>query len=175
MFNINQFRAELKGGGARPNLFRVIASFPSYSGTLETSRKFQYMVRSTHLPPSMIGVIPTPFQGRFLPVAGDRQFQPWNFQVVNDTDFAIRDAFERWMNAIQEHESNMGLSAPADYMVDAEVHQLDRSGDVLKTYFMKGIWPSHVGQIELSQEANDTIELFDVQMNITMWTSNTTS
>jgi hypothetical protein len=174
-FNITQFRSELKGGGARPNLFNVLLTFPAVAGNIDASRKLQFMIRSASLPPSTLGVIPVPFQGRQLPVAGDRTFEPWEISVLNDTDFLIRNAFESWSNAINEHTANTGLPAPSDYMVDAEVQQLGRDNTVLKTYDLNGIWPSTVGAIELSQDGNDTIEIFPVTLQLVEWTSNTTS
>lgn len=175
-FNISQFRAELKGGGARPNLFNVLLTFPAIAVQgIDAARKLQFMIRTASLPPSTLGVIPLPFQGRSLPIAGDRVFEPWEISVLNDTDFLIRDAFETWSNAINEHESNLGIPAPADYMVDAEVQQLGRNNTVLKTYQLDGIWPSNVGAIELSQDANDTVEVFPVTLQLVQWTSNTTT
>ena len=51
-----------------------------------------------NLPASNINVIDVPFRGRNLKIAGDRTFDVWTITVINDTDFLIRNAFERWMN-----------------------------------------------------------------------------
>ena len=64
---------------------------------------------------SNVAEIPVPFRGRVLKVAGDRTFDPWTITVVNDTDFRIRTAFEKWMNGINKHDDNSGRTNPVDY------------------------------------------------------------
>jgi hypothetical protein len=82
---------------------------------------------------------------------------------------------ERWMNGINAHAANTGLSNPVDYEADLSVDQLDRNGDVLKTYNFRGCFPTNVSEIALSYETNDTIEEFTVEFAIQYWESNTTS
>ena len=45
---------------------------------------------------------------------------------MNDTDFMIRNAMERWQNGINDYANNTGVIAPADYQTDLTVEQLDR-------------------------------------------------
>ena len=59
------------------------------------------------------------FRGRQLKLAGDsRTFGSWNMTILNDTDFKIYRAFERWMNGINNITDNEGLTDPNDYQVD---------------------------------------------------------
>ena len=81
---------------------------------------------------------------------------------MNDTDFMIRTAFERWMNGINDLADNTGVIAPADYQADLTVEQLERDDTVLKTYVFRSAWPTSVTAIELTSEAADAIEQFDV-------------
>ena len=75
-------------------------------------------------------------------MAGDRTFGEWTTTIINDTDFAIRDALERWMNGINGHNAcNTGLAVPVAYEADLKVEQLDREGDVIKTYNFRGAYP----------------------------------
>ena len=41
---------------------------------------------------------------------------------------------ERWMNGINAHQNNTGLTNPVDYQADLVVEQLDRDESVIKTY-----------------------------------------
>ncbi|PNX49269.1 MAG: hypothetical protein BV459_00345 [Thermoplasmata archaeon M11B2D] len=174
--NINQFKAELVGGGARPNLYKVILPFPTVALTSgQETRKMAFLCRSAALPSSTIGPIQVPFQGRVLPVPGDRTYIEWSLTVFNDTDFMLRDAFERWSNAINSHSENFSSLDLSQLYVDGIVQQLGRKGEVLKEYKMEGIWPSEVGQIDLAFDTNDTIEEFPVTLQVTSWSSNTTS
>ena len=71
------------------------------------------MCKAAQLPASNIAEIPVPFRGRVLKVAGDRTFDPWTITVINDTDFKIRTAFEKWMNGINKHDDNSGIVTPS--------------------------------------------------------------
>ena len=116
-----------------------------------------------------------PFRGRQLKMAGDRTFAEWTTTIINDTDFAIRDALERWMNGINGHNANTGLAVPVAYEADLKVEQLDREGDVIKTYNFRGAYPQDLAPIPLSFGDNDNIERFTCTWVYQYWESNTTS
>ena len=67
-------------------------------------------------------------------LAGDREFETWTTTVLNDTDFAIRNGIERWMNGINDLQTNTGVSNVTEYTADMVVQQLDRDNRVLKQY-----------------------------------------
>jgi hypothetical protein len=173
MANIDNFKAKLTGGGARPNLFKVICNFPAEAeGDAELA---SFLIKGAGLPASVIAPIEVPYRGRKLKVAGDRTFEPWTITVINDEGFVIRNAFERWMNSINEHLNNVGLINPNDYQTDMTVQQLGKDDSVLKTIDLKGVFPTNLSQIELNYETNDTIEEYTVELQYQYWTSNTTS
>ena len=109
-----------------------------------------------------IGEIAIPFRGRNLYIAGDREFETWETTVINDTDFNVRNAMERWLNAINDTATNTGLSNVADYTADLTVEQLDRDDTVLKSYILRNCMPQGTGAIELSYETTNAIEEFTV-------------
>lgn len=173
MANIDNFKAKLTGGGARPNLFKVICNFPAEAeGDAELA---SFLIKGAGLPASVIAPIEVPYRGRKLKVAGDRTFEPWTITVINDEGFVIRNAFERWMNSINEHLNNVGLINPNDYQTDMTVQQLGKDDSVLKTIDLKGVFPTNLSQIELNYETNDTIEEYTVELQYQYWISNTTS
>ena len=170
---INDFKAKLVGGGARNNLFKVTANFPAYAaGNVELA---SFLIKAAQLPSSLIAPITIPFRGRQLQIAGDRTFEAWGVTVINDTDFQLRNAFERWMNGINAHAANTGETNPSQYMADLAVEQLDRQGQVLKRYDFRGCWPSSVSAIDVSYDSENTIEEFGVEFQVTYWESNTTN
>ena len=118
---------------------------------------------ASNLPAQTLAEITIPFRGRNIYIAGDRTFdEVWTTTFMNDTDFMIRDAMERWSNGINDLADNTGVIAPADYQTDLTVEQLDRDDTVLKTYIFRSAWPTTIGLIELSNEHADAIETFDV-------------
>lgn len=173
ILGVDDFKAKLKGGGARPNLFKVTINFPIYAGgDVELT---SFMCETATLPGSTITPIIVPFRGRQVKFAGDRQFDAWTVTVINDTDFKLRDSFERWMNGMNAHSANTGLTNPTDYSADLVVEQLDKNGATLKTYNIRGAFPSMVSPIDLSYASENEIERFQVEFQMQYWESNTTS
>ena len=166
---ITDFKSKLTGGGARSNLFEVVLTFPDAAApdqvVLDKSR---FLVKGANLPASNVAQIEVPFRGRVLKVAGDRTFDSWTVTVLNDTDFAIRSAFEKWMNVINRMSDNTGLTNPAEYQSDAFVYQLDRDGSALRSYRFYDIFPTQVGPIELSYDSQG-IEEFTVELQVLWW------
>ena len=100
---ISDFKSRLSGGGARPNLFEVELAFPdAVAIDNDVLQKARFLVKAAALPASTIAPIDVPFRGRILKIAGDRTFETWTITVINDTDFSLRSAFEKWMNTINK-------------------------------------------------------------------------
>ena len=166
---ISNFKSKLTGGGARANLFEVVLTFPDTSKPdSDVLDKARFMVKGANMPASNVAQIEVPFRGRVLKIAGDRTFDSWTVTVINDTDFAIRSAFERWMNTINRLSDNTGLVNPADYQADAYVYQLDRDGSTLRSYRFFDTFPTQVGPIELSYDASG-IQEFTVELQVQYW------
>ena len=167
---ISDFKSKLTGGGARPNLFEVELAFPSAVAIdNEVLQKSRFLVKAAALPASTIANIDIPFRGRILKVAGDRTFETWTITVINDVDFAIRSAMEKWMNSINKMTDGTGLTNPVDYQKDAVVKQFDRDGSVLRSYKFWDIFPTNISTIDLSYETTDTLEEFTVELQVQWW------
>ena len=163
MPNINTFVQNLSGGGARANQFRVTITPPPGIAIGLDVRRTSFLVRGSNLPAQNLGEIAIPFRGRSIYIAGDRpEPETWSTNFMNDTDFMIRNAMERWCNGINDLAENTGVVAPADYQTDLTVEQLDRDDTVLKSYIFRSAWPTSVGSIELTADASDAIEEFEV-------------
>jgi hypothetical protein len=181
---IDDFKSALVGGGARANYFRVIPQFPGgVTNTDDTGLGLEqlgsFMIQTAGLPASTISEIAIPYKGRELYVAGDRTFDVWSITVMNDNNFALRNAFESWMNNINSHvgnESQNGIDAGDinTYIQDWTVEQLNKAGDVVKSYTFRGCFPTGVDEIALDFGSTDTIETFGATIRYQYWTSNTT-
>lgn len=173
-FSVNEFRAQMQGDGARPNLFEVSVPFPSFASPANAATKLTFMCKTAQLPGSTVGVVPVQYFGRELKFVGNRTFADWTITVINDEDFVIRNAFERWMNGINSHGFNvrnpLALS-PLGYSVDAEVTQFGKQGNPLKKYKFVGIFPTDITPIDVDWGSNDTIEEFSVTLTYQWWES----
>ena len=175
MPNINEFKSRLRGGGARANQFKVTLPFPGYASVGGETCDLAFLCSATALPGQTVGQVAIPFRGRVLNIAGDRTFEPWTITVLNDTDFKLYRAFERWMNGINNMTDNEGIANPADYQVDGFVDQLDRNGTTLKSYTYRGLYPEVLANIPLNYATNDTIESFDVTFRYQYFETDTTT
>jgi len=160
ILGVDDFKSKLRGGGARPNLFQVTINYPGYAGGDPELTAF--LCEGAQLPGSSFGIINVPFRGRILKMAGDRTFPEWTITVINDTDFGVRNAMERWMNGINNHAQNTGLASPIAYEADLFVDQLDRGGNAIKRYVFRGAFPQDISSIDLSYATTDEIERFTV-------------
>jgi hypothetical protein len=162
MASINDFKANLIGGGARANQFRVTITPPPGIAIGLDVRRTSFMCKGTNLPAQELTPIEVPFRGRKIYIAGDREFsETWTTTFINDTDFMIRNAMERWSNGINDLALNTGVIDPADYQTDLTVEQLDRDDTILKTYIFRSAWPVTISSIELTSEAADALEEFE--------------
>lgn len=172
MARISDFKAQLGGGGARANQFRVELSFPSYVGvSASVGTSSQFLCKAATLPGSTIDNMPINYRGRVVNIAGERTFAPWQVTVYNDTDFGIRNALEKWADGVQSLTDTTGLTSPGAYQVDLLVHQLDRNGATLKTYKFVDAYPTEIGPIALDFDTINQIETFDVGFTYNYWTT----
>ena len=167
---ITDFKSKMAGGGARPNLFEVELVFPDpIAIENDVKEKSRFLVKAAQLPASNITPIEVNFRGRILKIAGDRTFDTWTVTIINDVDFAIRSAMEKWMNFINKMEDATGAQDPAAYQPDAYVHQLDRDGSTLRTYKFHDVFPTNISAVDLSYETVDSVEEFTVEFQVQWW------
>ena len=93
MATIDEFKAQLIGGGPRPNRFRV---FIPRSGN-----RIEFLCKGAAIPAATLGEIPVNFRGHILKLAGDRTFEDWSVTIINDSEFSARSALEAWHQDIQ--------------------------------------------------------------------------
>ena len=162
MAKIDDFKANLIGGGARANQFRVTITPPPGIAIGLDVRRSSFLAKASNLPGQTLGEIPVPFRGRNIYIAGDREFETWSTTFINDTDFMVRNAIERWMNGINDTVENTGVSSPAEYSADLFVEQLDRDDTILKSYIFRNAYPLTSAQIDVAADTTNTIEEFEV-------------
>lgn len=169
ILGVDQFKAKLAGGGARPNLFKITLAYPRImTGDVELT---SFMCNAGQLPASDMASVTVPYRGRMLYVAGDRSFQPWSVNVINDTNFEVRRSMETWMNSMNAHQSNTGVTSPLDYQTDLTIEQLDKNESTLYTYKFRGCFPTNITEIQMAYGSNDVIEEFGVTFQIQYWES----
>ena len=165
--NIEEFKARLGAGGARPNQFRVSLAFPSYVTGVDTSMSL--LVTGAALPASNVNPAIIQYRGREVKLAGERIFDPWTITVVNDSEFSLRRPFEEWMNGLNDRNNNEGILTPREYQADITVEHLDRNDEVLQggRYTLRTSFPIQMSEIALQYAQNDIFEEFTVTFQYT--------
>ena len=178
-FNVAEFRANMIGDGARPNLFSVSLVFPTVAAEgVAAGQKTTFMAKAAQLPGSTINQVPVYYFGREMKFAGNRTFADWTLTIINDEDFTIRNSIESWMNSINSHAGNVRNAAAANsngYSVDAIVNQYGKTGEIIKSYKFVGLFPIDVAPIDLDWGSNDTIEEYSTTFAFQYWESESTS
>ena len=172
-FRVQEFRSQMNYDGARPNLFKCDLTFPTLTQGQGAQNKFTFMARAAQLPGSTVNQIPQFYFGRELKFSGNRSFPEWTVTVINDEDFIIRDAFEKWMSGLDSHVGNLRnpqfIKGDGGYQQDGYITQFGKTGDTIKRYKFIGLFPIDISPIELDWGANDTIEEYAVTFAYQWW------
>ena len=196
MSSISDFKSKVATDFARPNLFKCDLNFPS-SFTDQAGLKDlgTFTVKAANLPATQLGTVEVPYRGRVLKIAGDRTFEPWTITIMNDKNFKLRDAFEKWTESIQAYAQNVTTAGTniQNYYADMFVSQLDRNTSdvstaasngkvksasagaqgiphqVLREYRFVDVFPTNISAIDLDFGSNDAIEEFTVEMQVQYW------
>jgi hypothetical protein len=173
-FRIQDFRSQMALDGARYNLFECNMTFPTsvVQNSNGIAEKFTFMCHSGQIPGSTVNPIPVNYFGREIKFAGNRTFPEWTVTIWNDEDFRLRNAFENWMNGLNQHRFNLrnpSLVNSFDYQQDGYVKQYGKAGDVLKAYKFIGMFPIDISAIDLDWGSNDAIQEYAVTFAYQWW------
>ena len=157
-FALSEFKSNLKQGGARPSLFHVNFRYPT--GITSPATPSRFLIKGATIPASTIGTHEVFFHGKAIKVAGDRTFDTWDTTIINDEDYGIRIALEKWMNLISDHKLNTrnkellkdttsSEGEGASYKQDIYVTQFGKDGKHKQHYHFLGAFPSALSTINL--------------------------
>ncbi|BCU98496.1 MAG: hypothetical protein CM15mV22_1280 [Eurybiavirus sp.] len=111
---ILEFQKAIRGG-VRPNLFSVYHTWPQGTGLSEPivdgvagskGAAVTYMCKSAALPATNVGTVELPFRGRVIKVPGDRTYETWTGTFYMDDAFALRSAYEKWIELTNGVDKN---------------------------------------------------------------------
>jgi hypothetical protein len=174
-FNLDQFRNNLKGGGARASLFEMELRWPASvtNGPL-AAQLSRFMVEVAHIPESVVAAFEVPYFGRKLQYMGERTFAPVSVTIINDENFALRRALEEWMDRMSGHTSatsqfSQGIQGDGGFTTDLSVTQFGREGNRLRTYNFIGAFPTNLAAIELNWATTGEVEKYTCEFTYQWW------
>jgi hypothetical protein len=172
-FNISTFKARgLTSGGARPSLFEVYLTIPSFvAAATGSDTKFRFTCRAASLPAATVGTVNVPYFGRTIKLAGDRTFADWTVTIMNDEDFIVRAMFEKWSNELNKLQANVrkAYNSENDYKAILNVIQYSKDGIPIRSYDIIGAFPTSVDAITLDWDTTNQIEQFGVTFAYDYW------
>tara|TARA_B100000287_G_scaffold157337_1_gene148450 strand:+ start:499 stop:1119 length:621 start_codon:yes stop_codon:yes gene_type:complete len=177
---ILEFQKAIRGG-VRPNLFSVFHNWPQTNGITDPviqeisgakGSAVTYMCKSAALPATNVGTVELPFRGRVIKVPGDRTYETWTGTFYMDDAFALRSAYEKWIQLTNGVDANVATADIIDIFQDISISQLDKFGGSadasgglteLRTYKLIAAFPVSVSQVSVAYDNNDSYEEFDVE------------
>lgn len=155
---INSFMSAFDGG-SRPNLYSVTMTCP----ILGSFPQLQFFCKAATLPSSILGEVTVPYLGRVAKYPGDRQFEDWTIDIINDQGMSLRNQFEAWNEAFNNNFGNAtAFPNPRAAFGTATVAQLSRDYKVVKWYQFFDLWPDNVASVQLGYDQNDAVSDFQV-------------
>ena len=179
-FALSDFKTNLAGGGARPALFTVELKYPTAVKQDKTIPS-RFLVKGASIPASTIGTYDVFYHGKAIHVAGDRTFETWDTTIINDEDYGIRIALEKWMDLLADHKLNtrVGFSSSegeqASYKQDIFVTQFGKDGEHKQHYHFLGAFPTTISAIPLDWGTASEIEEYTVTWTYDKWMPGTKS
>ena len=163
-FNISKFKGALKGGGARPSLFKF-----TVTGSPVTLTNLEYFCQVSALPPLTVTPIEKMYYGRTVKIPGDIVFGDLTTTIYQTEDGNERFNLESWMDKINGHVDNVSslegetTNFMGKYSGVGTLFQYAKDGTkVLSEVKFVDMWPQSVTEIPLSYDTASDLEQFDV-------------
>lgn len=163
-FNISKFKGALKGGGARPSLFKF-----TVTGSPVTLTNLEYFCQVSALPPLTVTPIEKMYFGRTVKIPGDIVFGDLTTTIYQTEDGTERFNLESWMDQINGHVDNVSsledetTNFMGKYSGVGTLFQYAKDGTTtLSEVEFVDMWPQSVTEIALSYDTASDLEQFDV-------------
>ncbi len=109
-------------------------------------------------------------QGRKLVLPGDTTFDnAWSLDFYLTENHALRYDMVKWQTAMDNFHANMHSGQPLAVTASLKVEQLDSAGEVSAQYTLHNCFPSVVGEVTYSDDAENTPAEFNVTFTYSDW------
>jgi len=168
--NVNDFKTNLPGAGARANLFQVELK-RSVDGMADTS----FWVKAGQIPGSTIAILPVNYAGRVLKIPGLRTFDDWTCTVINDEKALIKSEMIFWMTEMAGGESGVRSAVQGDSVYetqDIKIKQYDQEGTGMQYYTIHNAWPNAISDTPVDW-GTDGLQEFTLTFSYDWWSHST--
>ena len=138
---------------------RFYGDFPALGDDQEG--ELSYFLQSTETPSKSIGEIIINWQGLQYKVPGDVTYDAWTATFICDKSQSAYKYISLWMDLIVDVQTNSkGTLDVAKRSID--LHQLDGNGQIITTWYCKGMFPTNITGVSFDRDAADTVSQFTV-------------
>jgi len=122
---------------------------------INTGEKGRYLVRSSSLPASQMGVTEANWQGNVYKLGTTNEYSDFTIDFNVDIEDDIRRDFLKWNDVIHEVRDNMHGS-PLQYMWTVTLEHLSHTtGEPIMTYKLHMAFPTNIGEMTLDYSAKE--------------------
>lgn len=158
---IDMFRKSL-GAGHRSNQFKVVVTIPTSYIYGDAQKNMEFICFATSIPAQQLGSIDMNFRGLVAHYAGDpTPTDAWTVSCYNPTSFNLRKSFIAWKRAYQQEGTTSGKDEID--LSTADVYLMTKNNKYVYQTTLYNVWPSDIGQVEVSWENQNQISRFDTQ------------
>ena len=162
MATLSNFKSALNYGGARPSLFDIEVSNPTAIAGVGGVTSIVSHCNVSAIPPLTVTPIEKQYFGRTVKIPGDIVYGDLSTTILNTEDYSVRNAIEVWMDHINSHKENKGISDNTTWVTDGTLTQYGKDGDAVVAWEFIDMWPQTVAELPLSYDTASDIEQFDV-------------
>ena len=101
--------------------------------------------------------------GANLKLPGSRIYENWSATIINDSDMTMRTVLEVCSDLVLGGEAPLGPAKLSDIFGRAEVSQLDREGNKIRSYLLQELYPVNVQAMDLGFDKFDEIGKFTTE------------
>ncbi len=158
---LSNLKGALSHGGARPSLFDITVTAPTFSPATSFKNMATHCNVSS-IPPLTLTPIERQYFGRTVKIPGDMVFGDLSTTIINTENYSIKKDIEAWMDNINSTSTNKGFSDSASGYGTVKLTQYAKAGKSLLTWTFVDCWPQTVAELPLSYDTASDIEQFDV-------------
>lgn len=170
------------GDGARPTKFEILFQFTGGSNNPPPEEMIT-LAKATSLPSKSHSTIDLRYKGRSIPIKGQTKYsQTWECTFYLTEDHKLKNAFENWIEAIDQQHNYMNVDGTIKewqrahlkngYTTTIMIFQKDFD-DKAQTakYILHNVFPTEVSPVQYSYEQQGQIQEFTVTFSYSYFTS----
>lgn len=173
-----------ESGFHKPHLYKVSFKLPDSLPDLRSwqniASRMEARVNTSLIPAEELRTYERPSYSRGVQrvVSGRSENEPIQMSIIASADLRERRLFEKWMNHITDQHTNMTKFFD-EYIgkVFIDIFSIEENSDqayasngrTVARYFLLDVFPSGLGEVELSYDSVDTYTTFTVTLTYNRW------